>query len=547
MRLHELSRSLTVLEIHGSENPEIRGLAYDSRDVQSGFLFVAMPGQHTDGHRFVGSALERGAAAVLHCLPLPDYRAGVPFVRVQDSRLALSPLADAYYGHPSRKLSVIGVTGTDGKSTTVYLIHQLLERLGQASGFLSTVHFQTSGELAKNSLRQSTPEASEVHALLADMAAAGKRFAVLEATSHGLSERTGRLKDVRFRAAVCTNITHEHLEFHGTFERYRSDKANLFRALDRAPDPGEGMGPADGAAAAPDGAAETSGVAASAAGEPAAGAGEPAGASGAAPVGRFGVLNLDDPSHGYLSAQTRAPLYSYALRAPGADLWASDVRGDLEGSLFTLRWPGGQTPARLALPGRFNIENLLAASLAVHTLLGIPFPELASLFPSLRGVPGRMQPVRAGQPFRVIVDYAHTPEAFAKILPLLREHCSGRLIAVFGSAGERDVAKRSRQGEVASRYCDLLVLADEDPRGEDRMAILRDIASGCLPEPGGGVLIEPDRRRAVSLALSRARPEDTVLLLGKGHEESILYAEGKVPWNEAEVAREELARLGFAP
>jgi UDP-N-acetylmuramoyl-L-alanyl-D-glutamate--2,6-diaminopimelate ligase len=523
MRLRELTRSLTVLEIHGAENPEIRGLAYDSRDVQPGFLFAAMQGQHTDGHRFIGSALERGAAAVLHCLSLPDYRAGVPFVRVHDSRLALSPLADAYYGHPSRKLSVIGVTGTDGKSTTVYLIHQLLEGLGQASGFLSTVHFQTAQELRKNSLRQSTPEASEVHALLADMAAAGKRFAVLEATSHGLSGRTGRLGHVRFRAAVCTNITHEHLEFHGTFEQYRSDKANLFRSLDRAPDLDAGReAVGDGAAPA---VAPAEGV----------------------PADRFAVLNLDDPSHGYLSAQTRAPLYSYALRETGASLSASEIRGDLEGSFFTLRWPGGQTPARLALPGRFNIENLLAASLTVHQLLGVPFPELASLFPGLRGVPGRMQPVRAGQPFRVIVDYAHTPEAFAKILPFVREHCPGRLIAVFGSAGERDVAKRSRQGEVASRYCDLLILADEDPRGEDRMAILRDIASGCRPGPGGEVLIEPERRRAVNLALSRARPQDTVLLLGKGHEESILYAGGKIPWNEAEVAREELARMGFAP
>jgi UDP-N-acetylmuramoyl-L-alanyl-D-glutamate--2,6-diaminopimelate ligase len=193
------------------------------------------------------------------------------------------------------------------------------------------------------------------------------------------------------------------------------------------------------------------------------------------------------------------------------------------------------------------VENLLAACITVHTLLGVPYPELAARFPRLRGVRGRLQPVRAGQPFQVIVDYAHTPEAFARLLPFLRAQCSGRLIAVFGSAGERDVAKRSRQGEVASRYCDLIVLSDEDPRGEDRLAILHDIASGCRMSPGGELLLEADRRQAIRLALSRARAGDMVLLLGKGHEESIIYSDGKMPWDEAEVAREELARMGSAP
>jgi UDP-N-acetylmuramoyl-L-alanyl-D-glutamate--2,6-diaminopimelate ligase len=508
MRFRELIRKLEVLEDNGRQNPEIRGLAYDSREVRPGFLFLAMEGQHTDGHRYVEEALERGACAVLHGRPLSSYRRGVPFVRVRDPRRALSPLADLFYGRPSLRLEVIGVTGTDGKSTTVYLIHQLLEALGRPSGFLSTVSFQTGGEPGNNALRQSTPEASEVQALLADMVAAGKRFAVLEATSHGLSERNNRLGDVRFRAAVCTNITHEHLEFHGTFEQYRSDKANLFRALDREAEEGEASG---------------------AAGD------------------RFGVVNLDDPSHSYLRAQTRAPVHSYALEAPGAELAASEVQGDLEGSRFTLRWSDGELPARIGLPGRYNVENLLAASLTVHTLLGVPYPELASLFPRLRGVRGRLEPVRAGQPFQVFVDYAHTPEAFARLLPFLRAQCSGRLLAVFGSAGERDVLKRSRQGEVASRYCDLLVLADEDPRGEDPLAIIRDIASGCRMGPGGELLLEADRRQAIRLALSRAHPEDMVLLLGKGHEESIIYSDRKVPWNEAEVAREELARLGFAP
>ena len=241
MRLAELIHDLDILELHAPSDPPILGLAYDSREVRPGWLFAALEGQHTDGHRFVSQAVERGAAAVLHGRPLEatqppgatgagTARQGVAYVRVADPRRALSALADAFHGHPSRRLEVIGVTGTDGKSTTVYLIHQLLAALGQRAGFLSTVSFQAGGQLRPNSLRQSTPEAPEVHALLAEMADAGMRYAVLEATSHGLSERTSRLAHVRFQAAVCTNITHEHLEFHGTFEQYRSDKANLFRA-----------------------------------------------------------------------------------------------------------------------------------------------------------------------------------------------------------------------------------------------------------------------------------------------------------------------------
>ncbi len=507
MRLRELIRDLEVLELRALTDPLILGLAYDSREVRPGWLFAALEGQHTDGHRYADQAVENGAAAVLHGRPLPAARPGVAYLRVADPRRALSALADAFHGRPSRRLEVVGVTGTDGKSTTVFLIHQLLCALGRRAGFLSTVSFQAGGGLRPNSLRQSTPEAPEVHALLAEMADAGMRYAVLEATSHGLSERTGRLADVRFQAAVCTNITHEHLEFHGTFEQYRSDKANLFRALDRAEEVQDA-------------------------------------------ARRFGVANADDPGHAYLAAQTRRPVHLYGMRGAAdgqdeAELTAHDFAGDLEGSRFRLRWPGGQAEARLALPGQHNVENLLAACLAVHRLLDVPFAELLPLLPGLRGVPGRLQPVRAGQPFRVIVDYAHTPEAFARVLPFARAQTPGRLIAVFGSAGERDTAKRPLQGEVASRHCDVLVLADEDPRGEDPQSILRQIAAGCRLGPGQELLLEPDRRKAIHEAIRRAGPGDAVLLLGKGHEGSIIYSGGSLPWNEEEVAREALRALGY--
>jgi UDP-N-acetylmuramoyl-L-alanyl-D-glutamate--2,6-diaminopimelate ligase len=479
--------------VRGDPTVKIRGLAYDSRRVEAGDLFTALTGLHTDGHRFIEQAIERGAAAVLHQAELSSYQNQVAYVRVSDSRQAMSALAAALYDHPSHELSVIGVTGTDGKSTTVWLIHQLLEALGKPCGFISTVQVKTQGGVTKNPLRQSTPEASDIQRLLRQMVEAGKSYSVVEATSHGLSARTGRLSSVEFAAAVCTNIGHEHLEFHGSFELYRSDKANLFRALSR---------------------------------------------------NSFGVVNLNDPNHQYLIAQSAAPVRSYGLENTEADLFATKIHSDLSSSIFHLHCGSEEQPARINLPGTYNLENLLAAALTVLGLLPVPLEELVRLFPDLQGVPGRMETIAAGQPFRVIVDYAHTPQSFAGLFPLVRAHTENRLIAVFGSAGERDVEKRPLQGELAARFCDLIILSDEDPRGEDPAAVLEEIAAGCRREGKDPYLI-PDRRQAMARAFALAGGGDTVLLLGKGHEESIIYADGPVPWQEAQTARQILGEMGW--
>jgi UDP-N-acetylmuramoyl-L-alanyl-D-glutamate--2,6-diaminopimelate ligase len=479
--------------VRGESTVEVRGLAYDSRRVEAGDLFTALTGLHTDGHRFIAQAIERGAVAVLHQAELGSYQNQVAYVQVSDSRQSMSALAAAFYEHPSRELSVIGVTGTDGKSTTVWLIHQLLEALGKASGFISTVQIKIEGAVRKNPLRQSTPEASDIQRLLRQMVEAGKSYSVVEATSHGLSARTARLSSVEFAAAVCTNIGHEHLEFHGSFEQYRSDKANLFRAL-----------PEDG----------------------------------------FGVVNLNDPNHEYLIDQSAAPVRGYGIENTVADLFAAKIRSDLSGSSFRLHCGSEEQPARINLPGTYNLENLLAAALTVMGLLPVPLEELVRLFPDLQGVPGRMESIDSGQPFQVIVDYAHTPQSFAKLFPLERAHTDGRLIVVFGSAGERDVEKRPLQGELAARFCDLIILADEDPRGEDPIAVLEAIAAGCRREGKDPYLI-PDRRQAMARAFALAKGGDTVLLLGKGHEESIIYADGPVPWQEAQTARQILGEMGW--
>jgi UDP-N-acetylmuramoyl-L-alanyl-D-glutamate--2,6-diaminopimelate ligase len=390
--------------------------------------------------------------------------------------------------------------------------------MGVRSGFFSTVAMQTADAVIPNGLRQSTPEALELHGVLADMVARGKTHAVIESTSHGLSRRTARLLDVPFRVAVFTNLSHEHLEFHGTYEQYRSDKANLFRDLVATP----------GQAA-------------------------------------FAVVNAGDPEAGYFTAACRQPVLGYGSelcppalaegRAGRLQLFASEIAAGSDSSEFTLHyapdgrilpWPAGSARVRLPLPGTFNIENIMAALLACAGVLSRSPLELLGALGGLVGIKGRMLPVNQGQPFSVIVDYAHTPGAYAKVLPMFRAGTTGRLIAVFGSAGERDQDKRPMQRELAARYCDELVLTNEDPRLEDELAIIDQIAAGALAQrPGMPVWRIPDRRAAIRHAIALAKPGDTVILLGKGHEQCIIFPDGKHPWDEETVARGILAESGW--
>ena len=503
--LRTLLEDVPVLELRGDPATPVTGISYDSRDVRPGHLFVALVGVHADGHRFIGDALERGAAAVLHSRPLeePLARAAgarLTCVRVADTRRSLSPVAAAFHGRPSRRLKVIGVTGTDGKSSTTWFIHQLLGFAGRKSGFLSTVSFQPGDEVVKNPFRQSTPEAPEVHGMLAGMAAGGREFAVVEATSHGLSDRTNRLGDVLFDAGVLTNVTHEHLEFHGSFEQYRSDKANLFRRLGRPKD---------------------------------------------VDCPRFGVVNAADPSAAFFRDASPVPVCTYGA-APPADLFALDVRHDLSGTTFRLCSGDASREARIAFPGPFWVDNALAALLAVSRMLGVESLELAPSVGRLTCVTGRMDYVALGQPFDVVVDYAHTPGAFERLFPWVRSVARGRIIAVFGSAGERDPGKRPMQGRVAARWCDVVVLTDEDPRGEDRMSILGEIAAGCEGKTRGtDLFLEPDRPAAIRLAFDLARPGDAVLLLGKGHEGSIIGPAGSAAWDERAEAERALRAMGY--
>jgi UDP-N-acetylmuramoyl-L-alanyl-D-glutamate--2,6-diaminopimelate ligase len=497
------------IEKRGSADPLITGLEYDSRRVKKGNLYFALKGLHTDGHAFADEAVARGALAVVHQEELSGYDSGAVFIKVKDSRFAMSPIAGAFYGSPSRRLVVAGVTGTEGKSTTVYLIYQLLNLAGKRAGFVSTVQYDTGGGEKANPEHQTTPEATAVHGHLDAMLRNGLEYAVLEASSHGLSPKTNRLGDAAFDAAVMTNVTHEHLEFHGTWEQYRDDKANLFRALDiwKA----------------------KRGI-----------------STGGAP---FGVINADDKSAAYFARATKQKTFSYSQKGAGAELSVLSLESGGEGNSYRVRVrsTGEIIALNDRLPGAFNCANVLAGLLVVSGLLGRPVRDFIPFVPLLKPVRGRMTPVFRGQDFAVLVDYAHTPSSFETIFPPLREEYRGkRIISVFGSAGERDTKKRSAQGRIASLYSDVVILTDEDPRGEVPLDILEEIALGCEGKKRNeDLFLIPCRGEAIRRAFSLAGPGDLALLLGKGHENSIIYAGQVMPYDEISEAEKALAEMGF--
>jgi UDP-N-acetylmuramoyl-L-alanyl-D-glutamate--2,6-diaminopimelate ligase len=417
-------------------------------------------------------------------------------------------------------MEIIGVTGTEGKSTTTYLIYQFLKLLNKKAGFISTVQ-QGDGLTEKwNSEHQTTPEATTTHRLLAGMCGNDAEFAVVESSSHGLSKRTNRLGDVAFDVGVMTNVTHEHLEFHGSWEQYRSDKAELFRSLDYSCHKKQGQ-------------------------------------EGEFQVPSFGVANADDASAEYFAAAAKRKTYFYSTKGAEADLSIRRTESRADGNSYDVYIPAAGKTITLhdKLPGAFNAGNVLAGLLVVSNLLSLKIEDLAPLVLELKPVRGRMTSVNRGQPFEVVVDYAHTPSSFEAVLPPLRERLNasgGRLICLFGSAGERDTQKRKLQGEIAACYSDIVILSDEDPRGEEPMSILEEIAQGCEAASGCGrmirdetLLLIPNRPEAIRKAFSMARKGDLVLLLGKGHENSIIYASETVSYDEITEAETALNEAGY--
>ncbi|TME67004.1 MAG: UDP-N-acetylmuramoyl-L-alanyl-D-glutamate--2,6-diaminopimelate ligase [Chloroflexi bacterium] len=457
LKLGALLEATKIAVPEGAAAIDIRQIAYDSRKAKEGALFVAIPGFHRDGHGFAKDAVGRGAVAVLaeHAIDV-----GVPVVVVPEARAALADIAAEFFDHPTRKLKLAAVTGTDGKTTTVHLVSDVLEASGAKTGFSTTVDFKVADHEWKNDTRQSTQEAVEVQEFFAELLVAG-----------------------------------------GTWE-YLEAKGELFAMLAGSTDKG---------------------------------------------IPKTAVLNGDDRHWRYLADRAEgAKVVTYGIEAL-CDVQGAILASDAAGSRMRITASGQSVELRLPLVGRFNVHNALAAA-AAGLAAGATLQQARDALSRARAVRGRMERVESGQPFSVIVDYAHTPESFDKVLGLLRPLTKGKLIAVFGSAGERDRAKRPALAEVAAKHADFFVITQEDPRLEEPAKILEEIEQGAIgagKRKGTDYVVIDDRREAVSEAIRRAAPEDTVLLAGKGHEESIIVGEEKRPYDEATAARDALKALGF--
>ncbi len=508
----------------GDADPDITVITADSRRVTPGALFVAVRGDNVDGHRFIADALARGAVAIVAEAPLTPAPLspaegggegmGMRGIIVPDSRAALGWLSAAWHGFPARRLVMIGVTGTDGKTTTATLIHSILTAAGLKAGLISTVSAVIGDETLDTGFHVTTPAAPEVQGYLARMAAAGLTHCVLEVTSHGLAQH--RVTGCDFDLAVVTNITHEHLDYHKSYENYRAAKGMLFESLSTA-------------ARKPN-------------------------------VEKAGVLNRDDRSFDYLQSILKVRTLTYSLQSKQADVRASDIRHAPSGAHFQslisnptpLRSGGDSLPLPMTTPlvGEYNISNCLAAIAATVGALGVS-PEAAQRgLAALKGVPGRMERIYLGQPFTAIVDFAHTPNALRRALETARSMTSGRVIAVFGSAGLRDVEKRRLMAETSAGLADLTLLTAEDPRTEPLDAILEMMAWGAKSKGGveGQTFFRvPDRGAAIRFAVRLAQPGDIVLACGKGHEQSMCFGTVEYPWDDRTAMRAALAELLGVP
>ena len=475
----------------------IRGITLDSREVRPGDLFVAVTGRRENGHRHAAAAVAGGAVAVIaEQPPVPAPATTVPVVLVANSRVALSALAAAHAGHPSREMVVAGITGTDGKTTTATMLWAAWRAGGRHAGLISTVDFRDGDTVTPNTTRLTTMEAVETQQRLATLRDAGCTHVVVETSSHALQMH--RVDDVDYQVAVYTRITSEHLDVHGDRAGYLAAKARLLTMVGKRDD----------------------GIA---------------------------VLDRDDEfAYPRLARIGVANRITYSATGSPADLVAQGVVATPGGIGFRARTPWGDTEIQLRLAGRFNAANALAA-LAAACATGTSLDAAVSGIGELDRVQGRMERVDLGQRFDVVIDYAHTAGSLEKVLSELREPTALRLWVVFGSAGERDVEKRAAMGEVAGRLADVVVVTDEDPRGEDRIAICEQIAAGAEragARRGDNLQVIPDRAQAIAFAIDRAVAGDTVLCAGKGHESSIIYADSSLQWDERTVVEHALrARL----
>jgi UDP-N-acetylmuramoyl-L-alanyl-D-glutamate--2,6-diaminopimelate ligase len=489
LKFSELAALLPGSEQRGPSDPELRGVTHDSRRVKPGDLFVCVTGQKSDGHLFLGTAIEQGAAAALveRTEGLP---ASLPLLRVASTRAAMGPAAAAVYGHPSREFTVVGVTGTNGKTTTTLLVEALFRAAGCRTGVIGTLGARIGDRELPGD--RTTPEAPELQALFAEMAAAEVRAVAMEVSSHALT--LDRTLGTEFNLGVFTNLTQDHLDFHGTLEDYFEAKARLFVDY-----PTQSQKPFSA------------------------------------------VINVDDPYGRRLSELSRGRVITYGIEQAAA-LRATHIQASPAGVSFRISRDGaGEQPLQLRLGGRFNVANALAA-LGVAHAAGLGWERSLSALAAVPGVPGRFESVDVGQEFAVIVDYAHSPDGLQNVLQSARALDPARLIVVFGCGGDRDRGKRPIMGRLAAELADAVVVTSDNPRSEDPRSIIREIVAGIEagPRRRARVMEEPDRRRAIEQAIGMASPGDLVLIAGKGHEDYQIFPDRTIHFDDREVAREVL-------
>ena len=490
--LQALEGQVKILETHGNPDVSVTAITDDSRAVRAGSVFVAVKGEQVDGHQFIPAAMKAGMAALV--MQQPTVNLSITSVRVADSRKAVGLLGSCFYGEPSSRIRMIGVTGTNGKTTTTYVCKTLLEALGQQVGLIGTVAYQIGKETIPAS--HTTPGALELQQLLAKMVATGCTTAVMEVSSHALAQ--DRTSGCEYDVAVFSNLTQDHLDFHETMEEYFKAKLRLFTGL-----------------------------------------------TGTRKSNKRAIVNIDDPSGNRIKQLCPAPVWTYALKTK-ADLQAEDVRLSLDGTTFTVASPAGSFPVESHLVGEHNVYNLLAAiGVALHE--GATPEQVRQAVTYVTNVPGRFERVIAGQRFTVVVDYAHTEDALVRLLTAAQALKAGRIITVFGCGGDRDRGKRPTMGRAAVQFSDVVILTSDNPRTEDPQSILQDVEVGVTEalrrRPQVQYQKVSDRREAIHAAVRDARPGDMVLIAGKGHEDYQIIGTKKFHFDDREVARDAIEQL----
>ena len=480
MKLRTLLEGLPILAQNADMELEITGVSYDSRRTKPGDLFVAVSGYATDGHKFIPMALQRGAAAVLCEHSMPE---DAPWIRVRSARAALAQLGVRWYGAPAKSMQMIGVTGTNGKTSITCLVKEILEKsCGAKVGLIGTIRNMIGEEALET--ERTTPESFELQGLLAQMRDAGCTHVVMEVSSHALELH--RVDGIRYQVGAFTNLTEDHLDFHGTMENYRRAKAKLFTMCEH------------------------------------------------------GVFNLDDPTAEKMIADASCTVYT--VGTGNADLTAREI--ELGSDHIAMQVCEGAETARVrvGIPGRFTVSNALVA-IGIVRQLGVSLADAAQALAAAKGVKGRVEVVPTpGKPYTVLIDYAHTPDGLENLLRSVKDYCRGRVILVFGCGGDRDKTKRPIMGEIAVKYADFVIVTSDNPRTEDPMAIIRDILSG-ISGTKTPYAVEEDRRRAIRVALRCARKYDMILLAGKGHETYQILGTTKVHLDEREEVASALCEM----